>query len=178
LSLEGERLLKILAGLLRAELRSLTGAFSFRESIIERTISGAMCRAPPRRENCKGARRICPNIHIPINSWLHFQARSTLFDIFTASRQIWILTITAVDGAKLFASFVEHEHRGKYMDYRGAKTGVQNHAKLVELMTAAPMSAEVFAAVQRRRTESRRLIEDLRIAAQETREQCGQYGAF
>jgi len=79
---------------------------------------------------------------------------------------------------EVIRKFFGHEHRGKYMDYRGAKTGVKSHAKVVELMTAAPMSAEVYAAVQKRRTESRRLIEDLRIAAQETREQCGQYGAL
>jgi hypothetical protein len=46
------------------------------------------------------------------------------------------------------------------------KNTVFSQAKLTDLMKATPMSAEAHAAVQRRRTESRRLCEDRRIAAQ------------
>jgi len=46
------------------------------------------------------------------------------------------------------------------------RNNVHNPKKLSELMTASPMSAEVHAAVQRRRTEVRRMIEDLKFAAQ------------
>jgi hypothetical protein len=43
---------------------------------------------------------------------------------------------------------------------------VHHRSKLADLMTASPMSAEIHAAVQRRRTEIRRMIEDMRTTAQ------------
>jgi hypothetical protein len=43
---------------------------------------------------------------------------------------------------------------------------VHHRSKLADLMTASPMSAEIHAAVQRRRTEIRRMIEDMRVTAQ------------
>lgn len=50
------------------------------------------------------------------------------------------------------------------------RNNIHNPGKLAELMTASPMSAEVHAAVQRRRTEVRRMIEDLKFAAQAANE--------
>lgn len=44
--------------------------------------------------------------------------------------------------------------------------GYRQVASLAELMTAAPMSAEMHAALQRKKTETRRAIEDRRMAAQ------------
>jgi hypothetical protein len=52
------------------------------------------------------------------------------------------------------------------MSHLKTRNNVHNHNKLADLMTASPMSAEVHAAVQRHRTEVRRMIEDLRFAAQ------------
>ncbi|HSY27150.1 MAG TPA: hypothetical protein VK832_06590 [Burkholderiaceae bacterium] len=52
------------------------------------------------------------------------------------------------------------------MSHFKTRNNVHNHNKLADLMTASPMSAEVYAAVQRHRTEVRRMIEDLRFEAQ------------
>jgi hypothetical protein len=51
---------------------------------------------------------------------------------------------------------------------RNPKTinNVHHRSKLADLMTASPMSAEIHAEVQRRRTEVRRMFEDMRVTAE------------
>lgn len=57
-----------------------------------------------------------------------------------------------------------------------AKHNVRNESRLQDLMTAAPMSAEAFAAIQRQRTEQRRRLEDIRMAAQIRHDALGPWG--
>ena len=57
-------------------------------------------------------------------------------------------------------------NRKQAMNNPKIRNNIHNHRKLAELMTTSPMSAEVHAAVQRHRTEVRRMIEDIKFAAQ------------
>jgi hypothetical protein len=56
------------------------------------------------------------------------------------------------------------------------KGDVYSRASLSDLMTAVPMSAEAHAALLRRKTATRRSIEDRRVASQVLEEPYGKAG--